>query len=232
MTVWRLNTNGSLDTTFNSVGYVTHNNAAGGNSHDAAHSAKVLSDGRIIITGYSRNSTNEDMAMWRYNSNGTLDTTFNSLGYFTHDNAAGGTGADRAYDIAAQYDGKYIVTGRSYNGSNYDMALWVYETLYQIANLGGTYDVTYNNEGIEVGQAQGVYGNESLRLEETDGTPLADVVTTMDQDRDWSVVSGDSDDTEYESYVEGLTSAPGTASTMSLYIPYRDGDNAVGICPL
>jgi uncharacterized delta-60 repeat protein len=84
---------GELDTEFNSggstPGIVAHHNAAGGNSDDFGGSIYVDNNGKIYVTGYSFNGRNNDMVIWRYNSNGTLDTTFNGTGIVVHDNAAG-----------------------------------------------------------------------------------------------------------------------------------------------
>src|SRR3990167_3434132 len=73
----RYNTNGSLDTTFNSTGIVT---TAIGSSSDVGRSVAIQSDGKIVVAGYSYNGSNNDFALVRYNTDGTLDTTFNSTG--------------------------------------------------------------------------------------------------------------------------------------------------------
>ena len=138
MVIWRYNSNGTLDTSFNSIGYVTHNNAAGGN--DAGRSIAIDSYGRILVDGYSDNGSNYDMAIWRYNSNGTLDTSFNGTGYATHNNAAGGNGGDSGSSITIDSYGRILVAGNSSNGSNYDMAIWRY-------NSNGTLDTSFNSAG-------------------------------------------------------------------------------------
>lgn len=128
MIIWRLNANGSLDTTFNSSGYAVHGNAAGGNSTDSGHSVLIQSDGKIVIAGESRNlAGNDDMVIWRYHPNGTLDTTFNGIGYAVHNSAAGGGSSDFGVASAMQSDGRIVVGGYSMNSSgNYDMTIWRY----------------------------------------------------------------------------------------------------------
>ena len=69
----RYNTDGSLDTTFDSDGVVT---TAIGSADDYANSVAIQSDGKIVVAGYSDNGSNGDFALVRYNTDGSLDTTF------------------------------------------------------------------------------------------------------------------------------------------------------------
>jgi uncharacterized delta-60 repeat protein len=142
MVIWRYNSTGTLDTSFNSVGYVTHHNAAGGNGNDDGFSITTDPSGRILVAGDSYNGAgNYDLAIWRYNSNGLLDTSFGVSGIVTHDSAAGGSGADLGKGIAIDPLGKILVAGYSWNGTNQDMALWRY-------NPDGTLDTSFGVGGI------------------------------------------------------------------------------------
>jgi uncharacterized delta-60 repeat protein len=143
MVIWKYNSNGTLDTTFNGTGFVVHNNAAGGNGSDVGNSIYVGSNGKIYVTGYSWNGSNDDMVIWRYNSNGILDTTFNGTGFVVHNNAAGGNGSDVGNSIYVDSNGKIYVTGYSWNGSNDDMVIWRY-------NSNGILDTTFNGTGFVV----------------------------------------------------------------------------------
>ncbi|MBF0362808.1 MAG: hypothetical protein HQK49_17450 [Oligoflexia bacterium] len=143
MAVWRLSSTGVLDNTFNSSGggngIFTHNSAAAGNSNDGASEVKIQSDGKIVIFGYSTAAaSNIDMAIWRLGADGTLDVSsksaksandnpFNTtVGYFTHNSAAGGNGEDRANTgIIIEESGSFLVVGFSNNNSaNEDMCVW------------------------------------------------------------------------------------------------------------
>ena len=72
----RYNTDGSLDTGFGSGGIVT--TSVDGVS-DIAYSAALQSDGGIILVGTSSNGSNNDLAVIRYTSGGTLDTRFDGV---------------------------------------------------------------------------------------------------------------------------------------------------------
>jgi uncharacterized delta-60 repeat protein len=111
-TLVRYNTDGSLDTTFNTTGIVT---TAIGASYGAAFGVAIQSDGKIIAVGYYFNSSQQEvMALVRYNTNGSLDTTFNTTGIVTTS-----LGGPHEYGdaVAIQSDGKIVAAGTSYNGS-------------------------------------------------------------------------------------------------------------------
>jgi uncharacterized delta-60 repeat protein len=129
MVIWRYNSDGSLDNTFGNNGIVVHHNAAGGNSHDVGYSIYVDNNGKIYVTGYSVNSSdNLDMVIWRYNSDGSLDNTFGNNGIVVHHNAAGGNSDDGGNSIYVDSNGKIYVTGYSENrNDNYDMVIWKYK---------------------------------------------------------------------------------------------------------
>ena len=67
MAIWRLDPDGSFDTSFNGQGWITHGGAAGGlNDDDAARAITLDGSGRIIAAGWSINSAgDEDMVVWR-----------------------------------------------------------------------------------------------------------------------------------------------------------------------
>jgi uncharacterized delta-60 repeat protein len=119
----RYNTDGSLDTSFDSDGKLT---TAFGTGHDAAHAIAIQSDGKIVAVGYSANGTDDDFALARYNTDGSLDTSFGTDGKLT---TAIGAGHDDANAIAIQSDGKIVAAGYSLNGNsgNFDFALVRYK---------------------------------------------------------------------------------------------------------
>jgi uncharacterized delta-60 repeat protein len=97
----RYNTDGSLDTTFGSGGKVITNL---GDYVDQAFDVALQSDGKIVAAGWSGN----DVAVARYNSDGSLDTGFGAGGKATAD--FGGY-PDYALGVAVQPDGKIVTVG-------------------------------------------------------------------------------------------------------------------------
>jgi uncharacterized delta-60 repeat protein len=145
MVVWRFNANGTLDTTFNNSGFVVHNGAAGGNGDDSGNAITIDSHGEVLVAGSSANSAgNADMVIWRFNENGTLDTTFNNSGFVVHNSAAGGNGDDSGIAITTDSQHRILVAGSSRNISgNADMVVWRF-------NANGTIDTGFDGDGIVV----------------------------------------------------------------------------------
>lgn len=132
----RYNTDGSLDTTFSSDGIVTTHIT----SVDRAYSVIVQPDGKIVIGGItSSTGINYDFAVVRYNSNGSLDTTFNGTGIVT--TAFGGTTInDQIWGMRLQLDGKIVVAGQTRLNGTDDFALARY-------NINGSLDTTFGTGG-------------------------------------------------------------------------------------
>jgi uncharacterized delta-60 repeat protein len=130
----RYNTNGSLDTTFDGDGKVT--TAFGGN--EDAFGVAIQVDGKIVAAGFSVDSggTN-DFALARYNTDGTLDTTFSIDGKMTTD-FAGST--DEARAVAIQGDGQIVAVGFVFVSGAGDFALARY-------NSNGSLDATFDGDG-------------------------------------------------------------------------------------
>jgi uncharacterized delta-60 repeat protein len=112
----RFNTDGTLDTTFGTGGVARYD----GGNYDEAYSVFFQSDGKLYVAGDSHNGTDVDIVLLKYNSNGTLDTTFGVGGVATYN---GGGDWDYGNSVVIQSDGKAIVAGRSGNGTNIDILL-------------------------------------------------------------------------------------------------------------
>ena len=104
-----------------------------GNSTDSGRSVTLQEDGKILVAGYSFNGSNYDFALVRYNSDGSLDTSFDGDGKVSTDI---GSGDDRGHSVTIQADGKILVAGSSHNGKNTDFALVRY-------NSNGSLDTSF-----------------------------------------------------------------------------------------
>ena len=122
--VARYNPNGTLDTTFNTNGYVVTPFPG----LDNAHAVALQSDGKIIAVGQS----SADFSLFRYNSNGSLDTSFDTDGIVTTNI----TGTDIASDVIIQPDGKIIASGDAQG----DFGIARY-------NADGSLDSTFDADG-------------------------------------------------------------------------------------
>ncbi|MBN2547676.1 MAG: hypothetical protein JXB15_00850 [Anaerolineales bacterium] len=130
----RLNSNGSLDTTFDGDGKVY---TVVGANYDYGRAVALQNDGKILVAGYSYSIDTQDISLVRYNSNGSLDTTFCGDGRLLTDITAD----DRAYAVAVQADGKIVVGGVAMYASGRDFILARY-----LSN--GSLDLSFGVNGI------------------------------------------------------------------------------------
>ncbi len=132
----RLNENGSLDTSFDTDGMLV--TSVSPNYDDLAYSVKLQVDGKIVVGGFSVEVNNANLMLIRYNSNGSLDASFDGDGILT----AGVFGTFNEYgnSLAIQSDGKIILTGNVENS--------FYDFLTVRVNPDGNLDLTWGNSGI------------------------------------------------------------------------------------
>lgn len=132
----RYNPNGSLDTSFDGDGKVT----TGFGGEEVAFSLALQSDGKVLIAGYERDNNGYDLGLARYNSNGSLDTSFDGDGNVR---TALGKSSDTAYGGAIQSDGKIVVVGGTYTANTGNFAVLRYDP-------DGTLDPGFDGDGIAV----------------------------------------------------------------------------------
>ena len=131
----RYNTNGSLDTTFDIDGVVTTNI---GSSVDIIYDIALQPDGKIVAAGFANNGISDNIALARYNTNGSLDTTFDTDGVVTTTLIASSSDANA---IALQSDGKIVVAGIAYGPSSFVLARY---------NTNGSLDTTFDTDGVVI----------------------------------------------------------------------------------
>jgi uncharacterized delta-60 repeat protein len=115
--VAQVNTDGSLDTSFNSTGFVT---TGFGTRLDTTNCIVVQADGKILASGYADNGTDIDFALIRLTADGSLDSGFGEAGYH---GISIGDGADQALAAANTADGSILLAGKSSVSSDYHLSL-------------------------------------------------------------------------------------------------------------
>jgi uncharacterized delta-60 repeat protein len=132
----RYNADGTLDTSFGGDGRVTTDFTR---REDAAWAVAIQADGKIVAAGDAGLRTgNSRFAVARYNSDGTLDSTFGGDGKVTthfsrHDDPVAG--------LTIQADGKIVVSGGvAFDGRNPNFALARYKS-------DGTLDPPFGGDG-------------------------------------------------------------------------------------
>ena len=155
-TVARYNADGSLDATFDGDGKVITDMGA----NDFGQGLAVQGP-QIVVAGYTSATVNpgssDSFALARYNTDGSLDTSFDGDGKVVTDFG----GADEAFGVAFQA-GKVVAAGYSFPaGGTYDFALARY-------NADGSLDTSFDGDGKvvtdvsvhDVGQAVAIQGDK------------------------------------------------------------------------
>jgi uncharacterized delta-60 repeat protein len=201
--VVRYNSDGSLDDTFDSDGKVTTDL---GTSGDYGKAVAIQSNGKIVVTGYNNN----DFGVVRYNSNGSLDTTFNPGGMFPPYiegilTTSLGT-SDLGYGVAIQSNGKIVAAGRA-NMGNLDFGVVRY-------NFNGSPDLTFDSDGKVITDFSGTGSSDSNYAVASVGDKIIVAgVTDVNGNFDFGIVRYNSDgslDDTFDS--DGIVATPVSAS--------------------
>ena len=128
--VARYNADGSLDTSFDADGKVTTD--FGGTS-DSAYDMVIQGGGAIVAAGYAGSAT---YGLARYNTDGSLDPSFDGDGKATTDFGDFGW----AEAVAVQADGKIAVAGLAFISDQLDFGIARY-------NADGSLDTVFDGDG-------------------------------------------------------------------------------------
>ena len=159
----RYNAEGSLDNSFDGDGIVT--TVIGVNS--LANSVVIQTDGRIVLAGNSDFGGQLSFAMARYNTDGSLDNSFDADGILI--TAIGASSS--ANSVALQTDGRIIVAGSSITGNLATFAMSRY-------NIDGAPDINFNNNGVLTTVIGSSSAGNSVAIQ-TDGKILLAGFSTM-----------------------------------------------------
>jgi uncharacterized delta-60 repeat protein len=202
----RYNSDGTLDPTFGIGGETSV--PFSDSATEQANALAIAPDGKIIVAGsaFKTFATPPDFAVRRYNSDGSIDTSFGAGGAVTTD-FAGGT--DNAQALAIQPNGNVVVAGRAFR-SNFDLALARYvndiataprdttppttpDALAATASSSSTIDLSLTASTDDVG----VTGYEVFRdggataVGTTSGTTFSDTGLAPDSTHSYAVVAVD-----------------------------------------
>jgi uncharacterized delta-60 repeat protein len=141
---------------------VTTDFTGGSDSDNEANAVAIQRNGKIVAAGFARNSdaVRSDFALARYNSNGTLDTSFGRRGKVTTRFGGGRYSLNEAYSVAIQTNGKIVAAGQSNASGGGDFALARY-------NGNGSLDTSFGKRGkvlTDFGGALGGLGDEAYAV--------------------------------------------------------------------
>jgi len=155
--VVRYNSDGSLDNSFGNSGKVTTSIS---NSRDDAYKVLITSDNKIIVAGRSI-TTGTSIAIAKYNSDGSLESSFGNSGIVS----------ESINDLAAvtallQSDGKIVVAGPINDNGTFDFGLARF-------NSDGTLDNSFGNGGVVSTHTSDVLGEILSLTIQSDGKIIA-----------------------------------------------------------
>ena len=139
---------GDLDPSFGAGGIVTTPITTSATFDANAYAIAIQPDGKLVTAGLSYSYNNDYtvltsvFALARYNTNGSLDTTFGNGGIVT---TAIGTTDDTAQAVVIQPDGKIVAAGNS-DASTSDSPAHRFALVRY--NSNGTLDPTFGTGGI------------------------------------------------------------------------------------
>ena len=143
----RYEPDGSLDASFSDNGRVTTD------FDDVANGINALAvqpNGKLVVAGESRG----DFALARYDTDGSLDTSFSGDGVVTTDFAGK---ADAAYAVALLGDGRIVAAGSAFKKLDfYDAPQFFALARYQ---ADGTPDSTFSGDGVLITDISDSFGN-------------------------------------------------------------------------
>lgn len=157
----RYNADGSLDASFGNGGKVS---TAIGAGLDEARSISLDASGRIVVAGFTVNGSNTDVAMVRYNANGSLDTSFGNAGKVV---TALSNGNDYSNTVTIDVSGRILLAGYADNGTGQaDFAIARY-------NNDGTLDSSFGNAGKLITPGGGDGRINAMKLDASGGIVAA-----------------------------------------------------------
>ncbi len=148
------NADGTIDTGFGTNGFAV-SNITFTNPDDMSGDIILQADGKIVMTGKYSDGSKMVFLVARFNSNGSIDTSFGTDGITTTEI---GTGDAQACSIALDNTGNIVVAGLSKNGTTSMLALARYTS-------GGILDATFGTGGtVTMDTGMGTSSSRSMKV--------------------------------------------------------------------
>ena len=161
--IFRYTSEGLLDTTFNNTGYATGN--IPDSYWDICNSMTLQADGKIVLAGQALTTPGQaldwDLAVMRFNADGSPDTTFDGDGVTKLGTPPGD---EEAHSVFVQASGKILVGGRGYS---------VEKFLLTRLNSDGSIDTSFAANGWSIFQLDFTNNNIASLAQQSDGKILA-----------------------------------------------------------
>lgn len=163
----RLTSEGLLDATFGVGGRVL--TAFGPTSNDAGNCMAVQADGKIVVAGETRDGVTSQIAMARYDQDGSLDSTFGINGRIT--TAVGDVAA--VYSVDVLENGKIVAGGPGITEVGNSVLLRY--------DANGLLDTSFSGDGIVSIEGRGLVHNLATLADEST-LVLSDRITKITSD--------------------------------------------------
>jgi len=124
--IWRFMDDGTLDASFGNGGVVVYDDPELTGDGQGGQAVMFEPDGRIIIAGSGAGpSGNTDLMVWRFNENGTLDTTFGDNGRIVMEVSPGSGYIDAVQHAVMDAAGRVVLSGYTVTSGNSDENMFV-----------------------------------------------------------------------------------------------------------
>ncbi len=156
LVIYRFNADGTLDNTWGTSGVLSFNYGIS-TTNNTASGIAVLSNDKVVVVGYDYNGSGRIGTVALINSNGTLDTGFDSDGKKTF---AFGSTQDYFYDVAPMSDGSFVIAYRTENGTSIDgAAVRINQTGGVVWNTAINWNTNTGSEYFEAAECIAVKGD-------------------------------------------------------------------------
>ena len=160
----------------------------GGTNNDRAHSVVRADDGGYVMAGFTE-SDDFDIE----NSRGSYDfwaVKVDSFGNFVWENSFGGTGIERAQDIAKTADGGFVITGNTFSNdidiskNNGASDVWLIKVDSQGKKV---WDKSYGGTEFEDGQSVSLSKDGGFIIAGNSKSPDSDLTANMGENDIWLI---------------------------------------------